>query len=308
MVHIVLLILKIIGIILLAIFALCLLILFFPVTYKVKGEFDKTEFCFQVQCGWLFHFIHFGGKFSDKEKKAKLRFLGIPIDLLKEKKKSKRETNLTKEKKHKKSSDEKMQKKVLSKDKEFRKNIEKQTDKKLEEQCQENNERLEEQTPDKEERKSFLDKAKDFFRMVYQFLKKVQRMIKNALENVKGTYQKAKEIKAFVTANTTKEAYRYGKRIVIKAIRHIFPKKIKGSIQFGFEEPDVTGKMLGYIAMTFAAFHINPKKILIEPYFDKKVIKGNIKIKGHFLLGILLIYALKFYFKKEIRDIIKKFS
>ncbi|MCI9616655.1 MAG: DUF2953 domain-containing protein [Eubacterium sp.] len=306
MIHILFMILKIIGIILLAILAICLLILFFPVTYQVRGQLNENNYRVSVRCGWLFHLIHFGGKFTNQEHKACFRILGIPINLLKEKNK--------KEPKEKKCSDNKVKKEVLKVDEQPQDNISNEKTEQIQQgksnyQEEEQHEK-ENNKPDEiiEDKKTPIDKIKDLIRTVHEWIQKVAAFLKNALKNLKATYNKAKEFKAFVKANTTKEAYRSGKKIVLKAIKHIFPRKIRADIQLGFEEPDITGKVLGYIAMLFAVFHINPKKISIEPYFDKNVIKGNIKIKGHFLIGVLLIYVLKFYFKKEIHDIIKKFS
>lgn len=325
MVHILLLILKIIGIIFLAILALCLLILFFPVTYKVKGKFEGKDFQISVKGGWLFHLLHFGGKFSNEKNTAKIRILGIPINLLKEKSESKKKSNQKKNKKKKHKNDKK------KKDKSFVENKpevkvekfsdEKQTDNHILEQDEKQTDDIifnqsEKQTGGKqnEEKKQYRQKdslivrIKAAFKTVCNFIRKIINTVRKAFKDVKGAYNKAKEMKAFVTANTTKEAYQYGKRIILKAIKHIFPTKIRTKIHFGFEQPDVTGKMLGYIAMVCSVFHTNTKRIDIIPDFDKKVFEGNIKIKGHFFIGILLIYVLKFYFKKEIHDIIKKFN
>lgn len=311
MVHILLLILKIIGIIFLAILALCLLILFFPVTYRVKGKFDGKDYQISVKCGWLFHLLHFGGKFSNEENDTKIRIFGIPINLFKEKtksgKKSAQKNNKKKQQKKNKREKSSVENKPKEsegeqKDDNISKQDENQTDKKQTDEKQIVEKRQYRQ------KDSLIDKIKAAFKAVCHFIKKTKNTVKKAFKDVKCAYNKAKEIKAFLTANTTKEAYQYGKRIILKAVRHIFPTKIKTRIHFGFEHPDETGKMLGYIAMVFAMFHVNMKRVDIIPDFDKKVMEGNIKIKGHFLIGILLIYVLKFYFKKEIHDIIKKFS
>lgn len=313
MIHILLMILKIIGIILLAILALCLLVLFFPVTYQIRGQLNENSYRIFVKGGWLFHLIHFGGKFTNQEYKARIWILGIPINLLKEKKENSKPNKSVKKKKN---SEGKIKKETLPEKKHSEENTLKEKPAQTQQKKKDNQkeqyleQKKEMDKPDEslEGRKKFFDRLKEFFGKIYQWIEKIGTFLKKSFSNIKATYNKAKEFKAFITANTTKEAYRYGKRIVLKVIKHIFPNKIRADIQLGFEEPDITGKVLGYIAMLFAVFHINPKKVSIEPYFDKNVIKGNIKMKGHFLIGVLLIYVLKFYFKKEIHDIIKKFS
>ena len=139
-------------------------------------------------------------------------------------------------------------------------------------------------------------------------LVKIREKVKSILKDIKGAYNKIQEIKTFITADTTKKAYHYGKKIIIKLLRHILPKKIRGDIEFGFERPDMTGRVLGYIAMTFGTFNINPKHIAIHPDFENQVFRGNIKMKGHFLFGKTIYLILRLYCNKEINEIIKKFS
>ncbi len=118
---------------------------------------------------------------------------------------------------------------------------------------------------------------------------------------------KVKHFKKVITSSVTKKAYRYAKNILKKLFKHIMPGKIKADINFGFEEPDLTGKTLGYIAVTASAFNVNMKRINIVPDFEKSVLKGRICMKGHIVVGIVLIYLMKLYFNKEIHYLVKKY-
>ncbi len=77
MIHILLLILKIIGIILLSVIGLLLLavlsVLFVPVRYKVKGDYHK-EFTGKLHIGWFLNALRLDASF-DKELKARARVL-----------------------------------------------------------------------------------------------------------------------------------------------------------------------------------------------------------------------------------------
>ena len=118
---------------------------------------------------------------------------------------------------------------------------------------------------------------------------------------------KVRHFKKVITSSVTKKAYRYAKNILKKLFKHIMPGKIKADINFGFEEPDLTGKTLGYIAVAASAFNVNMKRINIVPDFEKSVLKGRICMKGHIVAGIVLIYLLKLYFNKEIHYLVKKY-
>ena len=77
MIHILLLILKIIGIILLSVIGLLLLavlsVLFVPVRYKAKGDYHK-EFTGKLHIGWFLNALRLDASF-DKELKARARVL-----------------------------------------------------------------------------------------------------------------------------------------------------------------------------------------------------------------------------------------
>ena len=81
MVHILLLILKIIGIIVLSILGLALLILFFPITYvgKVNGNIEEKKITGNIRAGWLFHLLHCRLWIENTEIHYNIRLLGIKI-------------------------------------------------------------------------------------------------------------------------------------------------------------------------------------------------------------------------------------
>jgi len=81
LIHILLLILKIIGIILLSVIGLLLLavlsVLFIPVRYKAKGDYHK-EFTGKLHIGWFLNALRLDASF-DKELKARARVLSFTL-------------------------------------------------------------------------------------------------------------------------------------------------------------------------------------------------------------------------------------
>ena len=94
MLHIFLLILKIIGILLLVIIALALLILFYPITYKIQGSKSDKDYQLSIKAHWLLRFVSYKGVISNDGNVSKLRIFFVPIDFLKKKqKKQKKQKN-----------------------------------------------------------------------------------------------------------------------------------------------------------------------------------------------------------------------
>lgn len=289
MIHILLLVLKVIGIILLVVLCLALLILFFPITYVGNVNVKDKLVYGKLKAGWLFHIIHFGMKFEKSDVFCVLRVFGIPVFSTKKK-------NVVSDSETYRNQSLSEEEKIIT--------SEKQTEVKSKNETEvepENKTNVEQESETKTSKKSIIEKIKELFDTI-----KIK--VLDILKKIKEYCRKAKEIKEFITANTTKEAYNYAKKIIIKLFKHIIPKKIRGKVLLGFDEPHITGQTLGYIAMGFSMFHINPRHIVIESDFEKKVLVGNVKFKGRIVLGVVFYYILKLYFKKEINDIIRKFK
>ena len=78
MLHILLILLKIIGIILLASLALVALLFILPASYKIEGIKNKEQSYLTIHGGWLFHLLHFNMEYSE-ELKYSLRIFGLKI-------------------------------------------------------------------------------------------------------------------------------------------------------------------------------------------------------------------------------------
>ncbi len=73
-------------------------------------------------------------------------------------------------------------------------------------------------------------------------------------------------------------------------LKHILPRSLKGYMEFGFEDPAVTGQVLGGIGMFYGAL---PGKLEIYPDFEEKKLNADIKARGRIHLVCLLIHGLK---------------
>ena len=324
MVHILLLILKIIGIIVLSILGLALLILFFPITYvgKVNGNIEEKKITGNIRAGWLFHLLHCRLWIENTEIHYNIRLLGIKIKSSETKEKKKKE-------KRKNQSEEQSPKTDIKqigtseneKEQEIQNSNLEETDVK-----NQNNENIKsedskkttETNNRKKEKKSFITRMQISFKKLKQRIKKIVENIKDKIHNIKENAKNKKSsideiinqiktVKQFITSKTTKEAYAYGKKMVLKLLKHLAPNRIKGNLYMGFEESYLTGEALGALGMIYGIFNINPKRFKVYPDFENKVFKGDIIFKGHIYLGVVIIYCLKFYFNENIKRIIKKF-
>lgn len=89
-------------------------------------------------------------------------------------------------------------------------------------------------------------------------------------------------------------------------LKHLFPTRIEGTVAFSCEDPAWTGAILAILGMTLP-FHKNC--IQVTPLFhDGNEVQGNIKVKGRAYGIVFVNAAVKVYFDKNIKYVIKRWK
>jgi len=85
-------------------------------------------------------------------------------------------------------------------------------------------------------------------------------------------------------------------------LKKIKPKKIKGYLHFGFEDPATTGKALGAI---YTVTRGDIKNFPVKAEFEKEIKEGEADIRGYVQLYIFLIILIKLYRDENLMKLIK---
>ena len=88
------------------------------------------------------------------------------------------------------------------------------------------------------------------------------------------------------------------KKETLKLLKKIAPRRIKGFIHFGFDDPATTGTVLMYLSLIYP---ILPRKLVIDPGFEDTDLYGNIDIKGYIRLIVPLVCVAKVYFNRDFK-------
>ena len=149
---------------------------------------------------------------------------------------------------------------------------------------------------EEEQRPSDDEEGKDIFDVIDSIVSAIE----DKFGDINGKYKKIrKEIRFWdkmANDERNRQAVTLVKDIVIKLLKHIAPRKIKGLVHFGSDDPAVTGRILMYLSMIYPVL---PRKLLIEPDFEEPVVYGNVDIKGRIILIFPLIWFLRVYFNKD---------
>lgn len=109
--------------------------------------------------------------------------------------------------------------------------------------------------------------------------------------------------KSFLGNVKVKAAISCVKKELWKTIKHVFPKKLKGKITFGSEDPSVTGAVLAVLGMTMP---LHKNCVEVTPLFDgTNMFQGTISFKGRIYAVVLLFEVLKVIVNKNVRYTIK---
>ena len=303
-----LLILKIIGIILLSIISLLLiiiaLILFVPIRYRIiANKFEDSDFYAEIKLTWLLHFINILIKYTD-DLYYRVRVILIPIkksDNLKKHKNNSKKTepdpNDTKsvdegENISDESANEDISDNEISKDKE---EIVSTSD-------------LDENDDDNinfDENKGIIYKIRFVLTKFFEFLFNIKEKLNEAYNTVVNI---VKDIDYYINALKDERNKKVISLCLSQAssiINNIKPKIFNGNLTIGIDEPYTMGQILSIYGILFPIIH---DKITINPVYDKEVIEGDLYIKGRISVFVLIRAAIKIYFNRDYKRMIKIFK
>ena len=273
MIQVLLLILKIIGIILLALLLAVLvvlaLVLFAPIRYRVRVIHNPEKTEVTGRASFLFplvvvKFRYFEKVFTYKGRAAWYVFL---------------ESGKNKEIKAEREAEE------AEETKETKESLEKIPPLAPPKQTGENQEKKSRKEKQKKEKKETSGEKAGFF------------------DRIKRLLRQKDEVLRILSKTESKQAISFVWDKLKKTLRHILPRKVKGYLIYGSDDPATTGQVLGVISIFYAA--MGPM-LKIVPDFEKKRLECDLEFKGRLRVFTLLVILIKLYFNKELKKLIEE--
>lgn len=275
MVHILLLILKAIGILILVLLGLVLavvcLVLFVPVCYEAGGSW-KDKPAGKGKISWLFGAVSLSAGYDGDESglTAGVRLFGQKLwEMGEEKETPKAPWPLDEETLRGTDAERK-------EPKDRKKPEEKETA--LWEENQQ-------PRPEPEDKRHTEHKKKDVFGRIKVFLEKLKFSFQSFCDKLKNMQNIAEEKKAWLEDEENQASLKLLWKQTGRFLRHVCPRGGKGSVTFGFEEPYLTGQVLSASALIYPFFEGN---LEICPVFDDTVFEAEGSFKGRIRAGYLL--------------------
>jgi hypothetical protein len=325
MLHIILFVLKIIGIVLLCIVGIVLLavfcVLFVPIRYRIflareEGE-DKPPLVVRAKVTWLFHLLNVRIRYPLDRQYVRARIFLFTVFSVpgKEKKASRKDQASAgnsvagKEEEHASKKGARLDKQIEASDRlSADESKQRETTEKAEEQTAEKPVPAQEEAA-ADEKLSLFQKLKKILQLVQNFLKKGKEIVQNIQCKIEHFCDKMKSVlndimyyQEIVESDVFQNSLRLCKDELFRALKRLQPQKMQADLIIGMDDPATTGQILAVWGMLypFIGEHVN-----IVGDFEQTRIEGQAFIKGKITILTLVRLVVRIYFNQDVKKLWK---
>lgn len=342
MLHIILLILKIIGIVLLCILGIVLLailsVLFVPVRYRIELSREEGEgeppLAAKAKITWLMHLVNILIRYPSDETYVRFRIfvftlLRIPETPQKTSGSAKRNKTLqksksetahagamdTKEPKTREKPEDEQIPEAAGKESGIYKEISAERDKNIPSVTIQAQKRGETGLPEKEktdqpeEKTSFLKRLgkkiewiKNIFRKIKALIENIQYTIINFCDKIKSVLNQISYYRRLIESDVFQQSLKLCKGELMSVLKSLKPQKFEANLIVGMEDPAATGEILAIWGMLYPFIG---EHVNIAGDFENNRMEGYVLLKGKIKVITFVRAAIRIYFNKDIKKLIK---
>ena len=155
------------------------------------------------------------------------------------------------------------------------------------------------QKPEKNEEESQIPPADEETPFLFEkiagrlraFFQKIKYTFQRLCGKIKTLSEKKEKVKEFLADEVHRRAFHKTKPEFSRLMRRIRPKKLKGTVHYGFEDPYHTGQVLAALGVAYPWLG---EAVSVYPDFEKRILQGDLYVKGtvRALYVVLLIWKL----------------
>lgn len=323
MIHILFMILKALGILLLVLLFLVLLIvctvLFLPFCYRAQVLKEEEGFACVKASGrvsWLFGAVALMASYEEQKPEAQILLFGASLETWKRRLKKIRRGEASVPR-----TEENETENAPEAEKTAEQKAPDQTEKQQKVTAQKEQPE-QEQEPDAP-KKSILERffgrieylpekllnlASRLLQMAFRLLELPFRLLEKLEQKIQAgrrLKRKWESVKKFFRSKMFREALLHAKKEVLYFLKKVAPKKVTGTVRFGFDDPALTGETLGILGMIYGKL---PKDLSIQPDFEQEILQGDVRMKGSFQAVTAAGIALRLFRDQNLRKTIRHFK
>lgn len=323
MIHILFMILKALGILLLVLLFLVLLIvctvLFLPFCYRAQVLKEEEGFACVKASGrvsWLFGAVALTASYEEQKPEAQILLFGASLETWKRRLKKIRRGEASVPRTEENETENALE---AEKTAEQKAPDQKEKQQKVTAQKEQPEQEQEPDAPKKSILERFfgrieylpeklLNLASRLLQMAFRLLELPFRLLEKLEQKIQAgrrLKRKWESVKKFFRSKMFREALLHAKKEVLYFLKKAAPKKVTGTVRFGFDDPALTGETLGILGMIYGKL---PKDLSIQPDFEQEILRGDVRMKGSFQAVTAAGIALRLFRDQNLRKTIRHFK
>ena len=323
MIHILFMILKALGILLLVLLFLVLLIvctvLFLPFCYRAQVLKEEEGFACVKASGrvsWLFGAVALTASYEEQKPEAQILLFGASLETWKRRLKKIRRGEASVPRTEENETENALE---AEKTAEQKAPDQKEKQQKVTAQKEQPEQEQEPDAPKKSILERFfgrieylpeklLNLASRLLQTAFRLLELPLRLLEKLEQKIQAgrrLKRKWESVKKFFRSKMFREALLHAKKEVLYFLKKAAPKKVTGTVRFGFNDPALTGETLGILGMIYGKL---PKDLSIQPDFEQEILQGDVRMKGSFQAVTAAGIALRLFRDQNLRKTIRHFK
>lgn len=323
MIHILFMILKALGILLLVLLFLVLLIvctvLFLPFCYRAQVLKEEEGFACVKASGrvsWLFGAVALTASYEEQKPEAQILLFGASLETWKRRLKKIRRGEASVPRTEENETENALE---AEKTAEQKAPDQKEKQQKVTAQKEQPEQEQEPDAPKKSILERFfgrieylpeklLNLASRLLQTAFRLLELPFRLLEKLEQKIQAgrrLKRKWESVKKFFRSKMFREALLHAKKEVLYFLKKAAPKKVTGTVRFGFDDPALTGETLGILGMIYGKL---PKDLSIQPDFEQEILQGDVRMKGSFQAVTAAGIALRLFRDQNFRKTIRHFK
>lgn len=323
MIHILFMILKALGILLLVLLFLVLLIvctvLFLPFCYRAQVLKEEEGFACVKASGrvsWLFGAVALTASYEEQKPEAQILLFGASLETWKRRLKKIRRGEASVPRTEENETENALE---AEKTAEQKAPDQKEKQQKVTAQKEQPEQEQEPDAPKKSILERFfgrieylpeklLNLASRLLQTAFRLLELPFRLLEKLEQKIQAgrrLKRKWESVKKFFRSKMFREALLHAKKEVLYFLKKAAPKKVTGTVRFGFNDPALTGETLGILGMIYGKL---PKDLSIQPDFEQEILQGDVRMKGSFQAVTAADIALRLFRDQNLRKTIRHFK
>lgn len=323
MIHILFMILKALGILILVLLFLVLLIvctvLFLPFCYRAQVLKEEEGFACVKASGrvsWLFGAVALTASYEEQKPEAQILLFGASLETWKRRLKKIRRGEASVPRTEENETENALE---AEKTAEQKAPDQKEKQQKVTAQKEQPEQEQEPDAPKKSILERFfgrieylpeklLNLASRLLQTAFRLLELPFRLLEKLEQKIQAgrrLKRKWESVKKFFRSKMFREALLHAKKEVLYFLKKAAPKKVTGTVRFGFNDPALTGETLGILGMIYGKL---PKDLSIQPDFEQEILQGDVRMKGSFQAVAAAGIALRLFRDQNLRKTIRHFK